>query len=138
MTLSRNPNSHMRATEIAGCIEAILKAIIVKIIADKIIQYGKVTYNWSKPSLNEYRNRAELVFHQIAVELGFESPSTFMIIIFSKTNVLIGFFIILLGILSSNAPKRPNPLFRFSNTWLMAYAVPKGLKAQPHRIPRPV
>jgi hypothetical protein len=43
MMLNGNQGSHLRTTEIiVGWIETILKAIIVKLIADNICKYGKI------------------------------------------------------------------------------------------------
>jgi hypothetical protein len=76
--LSKNRDSHLRATEIVTrVLWEILKSLVIGYIAGMIRKYGKVAYNWSKPSLINYKNRVELVFHQFALILGFESRLRF-------------------------------------------------------------
>ena len=97
MMLNRNK---VRAAEIiTGLLASILKDIIYKC--------GKIVYKWSKPSLIEYKNRAEFICHYFAFLIGFESPLKFMEIYLrhkgSKT-LINGLCLLIVGVCLSSKP----------------------------------
>ena len=109
--LCRNQSSYLRATEIfADFLMEILKALVVKVFAENLYKCGKIFYNWSKPSLVEYKTRAELVLHYFAFSIGIESPLKFLIIYFkcrvrSKSLISLLVFLFLSLCLSSKSLK---------------------------------
>lgn len=118
--MGRNQNSHLRATEtIDDWLKAILKAVIVKLIADKIYKYGKVAYDWSKPSLVEFKNRAEFGFHYMAFIIGIESPLTFMFYYYKlklRGKSLLGLLACMfLGLCLSSKTSKSSKLLRLPN-----------------------
>lgn len=121
MMLNRNQNSHLRATDITDLLVELLKHILFKFITAYIFKYGKIAWNWAKPSLIEYKNRAVFVFHTFAFITGIESPLKYMLTVYSRQRKkgFIDFLIaVFLGLcLSSKASKKRN--FRLRSSFLL-------------------
>lgn len=109
MMLNRNRGSYLRATEIIrGLLEDFLNKLIERFIADLIYRCGKIVYKWSKPSMVEYKNRAELVCHYFAFLIGIESPFKFLTVYFKrrvrKKSLISCLFLLFLGLCLSSKP----------------------------------
>jgi hypothetical protein len=74
---AKNQGSLVRVTEI---IDFLLKEILKEVSFRVLCGLGRLLFKWSKPSLIEYKNRAELVYHFSLCELKIESPLKFLII----------------------------------------------------------
>ena len=108
MMLNRNQASYLRVAEIIrGLLEDALNKLIERFIADLIYRCGKIVYNWSKPSLIEYKNRAEFVFHYFAFLIGIESPFKFVMVYLrhrGSKSLINGLFLLIVGACLSSKP----------------------------------
>lgn len=80
LLFNKNQNSLIQITIIVDLLKDFLKEVFFSILISVLYKSVRILFNRSKPSLIEYKNRAELVYHFSVCVLKIESPLKFLII----------------------------------------------------------
>lgn len=110
-------NSRAFQLSIPDLIMDVVKAIVVKIIADRVYSYGKALWKQYRPTLIEYKSRMVVELHFLACLIGIESLGVFTLVYFSrlkKSESLVTTFLVVLFALFIDATRK-KPRTRFGS-----------------------